>query len=108
MARLAPTMPYVLTVEMRCIQSSPRQNVDVLAEEVFRVVLRLDLPETREVRSVCHGSRIDSIVFEIVQVPRGRQKRREGRVGVSSPGDAALGLRGTRPLRNDDDVEARR
>src|SRR5262245_41970240 len=101
-------MPYLLTVEVRCMESSQWRNVDVLPEEVFGVVLQLDLPQTREVWPVRHRGWIDRVVFEIVHVARRRQERREGCKRISRPGNAPRGVCCARPLRDDHDVEPRR
>ena len=54
-----------------------RENVDVVPEEVLGVVCRLDRSQPREVRSVRDRGRVGSVVFEVVDVARGREIRRE-------------------------------
>ena len=56
---------------------SHRQNVDVVPEEVLGVVLRLDLSQPRQVRSVRDRGGIARIVFQVIDVTRRRKIRRE-------------------------------
>src|SRR5262245_32310999 len=56
---------------------SPWQNVDVLPEEIVRVVLRLDLPQARQIGSVDHRCGIARIIFQVVHVASRREIRRQ-------------------------------
>src|SRR5262245_20027857 len=86
---------------------SLRQNVDVVPEEIVRVVLCLDLPQERQIGSVDHGCGIARVVFQVVDVAGRREIRRQGRKGFACPLDASFRLTRIRPLRRDDHVEAR-
>src|SRR4029453_9198905 len=86
---------------------SQRADVQVVAKEVFRVVLRLELPEPRVIRAVDLQGRISGfVVIQIVQVARRAHERPHGFVGVAGPLDAALGVLRISPLGDDRHVEA--
>jgi hypothetical protein len=57
--------------------NSTRQNVHVLPEEIIRVVLRFDRSQAWQVRAIHNRRSVEHIVFEVVQVTRRRQIRRE-------------------------------
>src|SRR4029453_819399 len=85
---------------------SQRADVQVVAKEVLRVVLRLELPEPRVIRTVHLQGRISGfVVIQIVQVASTAQQRTHGIVGFAGTPNAALGVLRISPLGDDGHVE---
>src|SRR6267143_4590353 len=85
--------------------SGQRPNILVHAEEVLRIVLRLELLEAPVVGSICGGDRIARlVVIQVVHVPAGGDEGLHLRIGLSRPGDARVGIGRIRPLGENEEV----